>query len=403
MGLYKRVICPKCTQHHELRGDRDRLKNIECLRCGNVIKIADENAVYYIDYGHSKKRFRERVGADKEIAEKALRKRLTEIAENKFLDVRREQRVRFEDFSQEYLNTHAKQHKKSWVSDEYHIKHFNSVFKNKHLFEITAQDIEHFKMERQKEVSKSTVNRQMGVLRIIFNKAVAWGKLDKTPMKSVKFFQEPEGRLRFLEKDEITKLIDNCDKTLRPIVVLALHTGMRRGEIFNLQWQDIDFKRNIITLLDTKNGKPRKVPMNQLVVTALKEIAKNTNSTYIFCYEDGQRIRDVRKSFLTSLRKSGIKDFHFHDLRHTFASQLVMAGVDLNTVRELLGHKDITMTLRYSHLAQSHKQRAVDMLVGKQGFELGDTVATPEQTSLTAQNLVSSQHIAEEQHVSIGM
>jgi len=121
-------------------------------------------------------------------------------------------------------------------------------------------------------------------------------------------------------------------------------------------------KRDIITLLDTKNGQKREVPMNEQVKTALIRVRKHPESAFIFCNIKGKPIHDIRKSFSTALRKSDITNFRFHDLRHTFASQLVMSGVDLNTVRELLGHKDMTMTLRYSHLAQSHKQRAVDIL-----------------------------------------
>ena len=181
-------------------------------------------------------------------------------------------------------------------------------------------------------------------------------------MKNVQFLKEPAGRVRFLEREEIIKLLSNCSKKLRPIIVLALFTGFRRGEIFNLKWRDIDFRRNIITLLDTKNGEKREVPMNEQVKTALIRVRKHPESEYIFCGQDGKPCHDIRKSFFTLLNKSGIKDFRFHDLRHTFASHLVMSGVDLNTVRELMGHKDMTMTLRYSHLAQSHKQRAVDLL-----------------------------------------
>lgn len=267
----------------------------------------------------------------------------------------------------------GKQHKKSWATDSYHINDFNLFFKGKLLSEITAQDIERFKMERQLHVSKSSVNRQLGVLRCMFNKTVSWEKLHDNPMKSVQFYPEPEGRLRFLEKEQIKTLIENCSTRLRPIVIVAIYTGMRRGEILNLHWQDVDFKRNVITLLDTKSGPQRKLPMNALVQKTLQELDRNPLSPFVFCYEKGERIQDVRKSFSTALEKSGIINFHFHDLRHTFASQLVMAGVDLNTVRELMGHKDIKMTLRYAHLAPSHKQQAVEALAGAI-----DTVMTPE-------------------------
>ena len=304
------------------------------------------------------------------------------------------QKVKFEDFAKEYLNIHSKQHKKSWKTDDYLIKDLERFFKGKFLYEITPKDIEHFKIERlaekvgKKTVSPATVNRQLDVLSGILNKAVTWGKLQTSPMKSVQSLKVPPGRLRFLEKEEIIKLLSNCNKNLRPIVILALFTGMRRGEILGLKWHDIDVKRNIITLLDTKNGDKREVPMNEQVKTALIRVKKHPSTAYIFCNEKGIPVHDIRKSYSTALKKSGITNFRFHDLRHTFASQLVMSGIDLNTVRELLGHKDMTMTLRYSHLAQSHKQRAVDIL-GKKV----DTFWALEQKSEKPQNAQVSQVI----------
>lgn len=386
MGLYKRVCCPQCDKYQEFRNGEDKLRKATCPKCGYEFKITEQNAVYYLDYCHNKKRYREKVGPYKTIAEAALYKRRTQITENKFFDVSPDGKVKFEDFSKYYFDHHSKRFKKSWITDSYHIKDFNSFFKNKYLSEITAKEIERFQAVRLQKVSKSTVNRQLGVLRSMLNKAVAWGKLQNNPMKTVQFFPEPEGRLRFLEKEEIRRLIGNCDSRLRPIVVLAIYTGMRRGEILNLQWLDVDFKRNIITLLDTKNGKSRQVPMNSLVVAALNQIERHPKSRYVFCYENGERIQDVRKPFSTALNNSGIKDFHLHDLRHTFASQLVMAGVDLNTVRELLGHKDIKMTLRYAHLAPSHKQLAVEALVASI-----DTTLTQEQPPEVQVNFEASE------------
>lgn len=126
--------------------------------------------------------------------------------------------------------------------------------------------------------------------------------------------------------------------------MIALNTGMRRGEILGLKWRDVDIKRNVLYLRNTKNGDKREVPVNEQVKTALISTRRNPKSEYIFSKKDGSAIGDIKKSFLTALRKSGIKDFHFHDLRHTFASQLVMSGIDLNTVQELLEHKTIQMT-----------------------------------------------------------
>ena len=336
--------------------------------------VKRKNGNYFIDYRlPNGRRVREKIGTSKKLAENVLRKRKVEIAEGKGLAIVKAEKIKFEDFAQEYLNIHSKQHKKSWVTDSFHIKDLGEFFNGKLLYEINAKDIEYFKLERLKQkigqtdktVSPSTINRQLGTLRGMFNKAVAWGQLQINPMKSVQFLKEPAGRLRFLETEEIVKLLSNCSSTLRPIVILAVFAGMRRGEILKLKWNNIDYKRGIITLLDTKNGEKRELPMNKEVKDAFIQVRKHPESPYVFCNEQGQPRHDIRKSFSTALRKSDITDFRFHDLRHSFASQLVMAGVDLNTVRELLGHKDITMTLRYSHLAPRHKQHAVDILSKK--------------------------------------
>ncbi len=242
-------------------------------------------------------------------------------------------------------------------------KQFKAIFEGRYLDEIRVVDIEKYKVEQTKTSAVATVNRKLSFLRSFFNKAIAWERYQGfNPVSKVKFLKENNTRLRFLEKEEISKLLSNSEGRLKEIITLALNTGMRKGEIFNLNWGDIDFTNRIIYLRETKSGEGREVPMNDEVCRVLKGIRRNPRSEYIFCYADGQRMMDIRRSFWTALRKSDIKNFHFHDLRHTFASQMVMSGVDLNTVRELMGHQTIEMTLRYAHLSPGHKRRAVDIL-----------------------------------------
>lgn len=325
--------------------------------------VVNKNGNWYIDYRlPNSKRRREKVGTSKKLAETVFSKRKVEIAEGKYLDIRKQEKTKFETFAEEFLNIHSKVSKKSWKSDYYNLQTLKEYFGGKYLYTITIKDIEKFKVERSAGVGPATVNRELATLKTMFSKAVIWEKLHENIARSVKFLKEPAGRLRFLEREEIVKVLANCNKKLRPIVVLALNTGMRRGEIFGLKWHDVDFKRNIITLLDTKNGEKREVYMNEQVKTALIRVRKHPESPYIFCNSLGKPHHDIRKSFFTALKKSGIKDFHFHDLRHTFASQLAMSGADINTIRELMGHRDIRMTLRYSHLSPSYKRRAVDVL-----------------------------------------
>jgi len=355
---------------------------------------------WYIDYYCNGRRKREKIGTSKKLAEIVLKKRKVAIAEGKFLDIKKEQKIRFEDFASEYLELHSKL-KKSYYTDVKIIGLLVKYFSGKYLYEITSLDIEKFKSARANQVKKSklkdgkeqfiapaTVNRSLAVLKSMFNRAIVWGKADNNPFKGVKLFKENNQRLRFLEKEEIGKLLENCYEHLKPIVIVALNTGMRKGEILGLRWRDIDIQRGIIHLLDTKNGEKREVPMNEIVQRTIIGVLKHPESQYIFCNNKGQPYGDIKKSFLTALGKSGIVNFHFHDLRHTFASQLVMSGVDLNTVRELLGHKSLEMTLRYSHLSPDHKKRAVDVL----GKRL-DTFWTPKQIEEKAQEIETLQLI----------
>jgi integrase len=201
-------------------------------------------------------------------------------------------------------------------------------------------------------------------------------------VKGIEFFKEDSGRLRFLEREEIPRLLSNCNDYLLPIVTVALNTGMRRGELFRLKWHDIDIRRDVIHLYKTKNGEARDIPMNEVVKATLIKVRKHPISPYVFCREDGKPYYNLRKSFFTALKKSDIVDFRFHDLRHTFASQLVMSGVDLNTVRELLGHKSLAMTLRYAHLSPNHKKRAVDVLAKQL-----DTFRPPEPQTVSVEEV----------------
>jgi len=338
---------------------------------GKVFQRTDRSLKdWYISYYEpSGRRVKKKIGPIKKLAEASLKKIEVSIAEGKYLEIKKQNKIKFKDFANEYLELHSKVNNRSWrKSDLRNIAALNKVFANKDLHEITPHMIEQFKAHRAKEVSPATVNRHLSCLKSIFSKAIAWDKFDgENPVKKIKLFKENNQRLRFLEKNEIKCLLTNCTKHLRPIVIIALHTGMRKGEVLGLKWCDLDFKRGIIYLYDTKNGEKREVPINEHVKTALLRTKRNPKSPYMFCKENGEPYKFINTSFFTALKKSGIKKFRFHDLRHTFASHLVMSGVDLNTVRELLGHKSLKMTLRYSHLSPSHKQRAVDVLSKSMG------------------------------------
>ena len=339
-----------------------------------------KNHSWHIDYRlPNGNRRREKIGQSKKLAETVLAKRKVEIAEGRFLDKKKAEKIKFEVFADEYFELHCKvNNKKSFnTADVHNIKRLKEFFSGLYLHEITIHKVQQFKAQRALEVAPATVNRQLACLKSMFNKAMAWGKFTgENPVKTIKLFKEDNQRLRFLEQEEISMLVLRCNEYIKPIVTVAINTGMRRGEIMGLKWRDIDFKRRIIHLYNTKNGEKREIPMNEIALNALIGVRKHPDSELIFVKKNGQPYGDFKKSFFTACQKSDIKNFRFHDLRHTFASHLVMSGVDLNTVRELLGHKSLAMTLRYAHLSPNHKKQAVDILGKKM-----DTIWTLKQES----------------------
>lgn len=325
-----------------------------------------------IDYSVNGVRKREIVGANKAMALKALQKKQVLIAENRYLDVKRLPKLKLKDLTEKYIDLYLKPNRPSWGNSEKHnIRHLKNYMGEKYLHEITPIDVEKFRLERLKFVSKCSINKNVGCLRAMFNKAIEWKLFEGVnPVKGIRFYKLDNRRLRFLEKEGIQRLLGHCEGHLKDIVEFAINTGMRKGEIFNLKWHDIDWNNGLIYLLQTKNHEKREIPFNESVRNILIRVRKNPESPYVFNSVNGKPFVDIKKSYYTALSKAGIKNLRFHDLRHTFASQLVMAGVDLVTVKELLGHKRIEMTLRYSHLSCDHKKRAVKVLENLNGAKL---------------------------------
>lgn len=243
---------------------------------------------------------------------------------------------------------------------------FDKEFEGKNIQDVTAWQIERYKAKRGEQFKPASVNRELALLKHLFSKALEWKRMKENPAKSVKRLKGETRRVRYLMPDEIQILVSNCDGLLRgflkPLVTVALHTGARKRELQNLQWPQVDFDLGLISLLDTKNGERRDIPMNETVKATLKGMERE--SEFVFPNRNEKRIDDaaVQLAFTEAVRMSKIEDFHFHDLRHTFASNLVMEGVELNDVRELLGHKKMGMTLRYAHLSPKHRAKVVNIL-----------------------------------------
>jgi integrase len=240
---------------------------------------------------------------------------------------------------------------------------FEKEFGGKNIQDITTWQIEKYKTERKKQFKPASVNRELALLKHMLPKAVEWKKLKENPAnKSVKFFKGAVNRVRFLMPDEIQILLTNCDGFLKPIVTVALHTGMRRGEILNLKWEQVNFEQGIITILDTKNSERKDIPMDETVKATLQGLDRR--GEFVFRNKAGMPFNTmiIHYSFHSALDRSGITDFRFHDLRHTFASNLVMAGVKIEKVQKLMGHKMIAMTQRYAHLAPGYLAESIKVL-----------------------------------------
>jgi integrase len=237
---------------------------------------------------------------------------------------------------------------------------------NLRLIDFSVELVEKIQTDLLKEKSIVSSNRTIAIIQAMFTKALDWEMIKEEDLKRVRKVKQLKGeakRLRYLSDDEAERLIYNCDKNLKNIVITALNTGMRKSEILKLTWDRVDLRNRIILLDKTKNGQRREIPINNTLLNVLSDIIRNLKTDYMFYNPETLKpYCDIQKSFTTALKKSKIFDFHFHDLRHTFASRLVMAGIDLTTVKELLGHKDIKMTLRYSHLSQAHIKKAVEIL-----------------------------------------
>jgi integrase len=236
-------------------------------------------------------------------------------------------------------------------------------FGNRPLGQITRAELQDWQALKRQKNKPATVNRLMGRLRHALNKAVEWDLLDESPMERLKFLPENNVRLHYLSMDQCNNLLEACFAShIRAMVTIALHTGMRRGEILNLEEQDIDFGSGSITIRDSKNGQPRHVPMDSTVRDLLSGYIPTAGSKHVFPTASGVRRSTVQKAFRNARIRAGMLHLHFHDLRHTFASHWVMSGGDLYVLRDILGHKSIQMTQRYAHLSPTYKRAMVDRM-----------------------------------------
>jgi integrase len=250
--------------------------------------------------------------------------------------------------------------------------HLKSVFGTARLSNIRRADLQRYVTQRSSKVAPGSIVKELNILKHIFHLAVDWELIPSNPAQGMKMPRVPSGRIRYLQPGELHAVLGACPTWLRPIAGLLAFTGMRRGEALALRWLDVDRKSERIMLPITKNGDGRIVWLNALACQVLDSIARNGASPtdHVFSVTSGVTPENVSLAFLRACRKVGIADFRLHDLRHTAASWLRMSGADLQDVAELLGHRDLRMTKRYSHLSPAHLSAAVKRLDNVFGHSL---------------------------------
>ena len=305
------------------------------------------------------------------------------------------------DFIDDTYMPWFKAHHKGHEKTQHTLSNNFETIMSQRLDAITGRDLEQIRTAWMQAGNKaSTVNRKMGSISGVFSRAVEWEYIDTHPLAKLKQLKvDSKGVIRYLAADETKRLRDALDARqdemkaeresanawrtdrqrepmpsllqlaftdhLKPMVLVSLNTGMRRGELFDLKWLAVNFDTKIITVAGatTKTSDTRHIPMNKETIGVLEAWKKQVSkSPYVFPGQGGGRFEDVKSAWLKLLERAQIEGFRWHDMRHDFASRLVMAGVPLNTVRDLLGHADIKMTLRYSHLAPGTKAAAVELI-----------------------------------------
>ena len=374
------VICPNC-------GAEYTVKHKKCPRCGAARPVG--RATYRIYVTHNYRRVK------KSISGITLTQARQIEAKAKQMMVDREYSL-FEDkiefsfyFEEKYLE-HARREKRSYSREETLYRLWiKPVIGSKTLASIGPLDIERIKTEMMNAgKSPRTVEYALAVVRHAFNRAIEWGIFSgRNPVSRVKKPRKDNRRVRFLTRDEAEALLNELKKhsiQVYEMAYLSLYTGMRFGEITNLTWQDVDFENNIITIKDPKNRESRSAyitrDMRYLLLEKFRREMPKSQSELLFKDSDGKKIVHISKTFPRVVDKLGLNrgvedprdKVVFHTLRHTFASWLAIQGTPIYTIKELMGHKTLAMTERYSHLIPDIKREAVEKLAGSTGKNGGE-------------------------------
>jgi integrase len=331
---------------------------------------------WYSDFWHNGNRYRKSWGPiSKKVAQEKEAKFRAEIFEGKHRQ--KSKRILFEVFSEKYLeNARLNKRSSSARRNQTSINMLMPHFKGKLISSIHPFMVEQYKKTRKDAgADPATINRDVATLKNMMNKAVEWDYLTKNPIAGVKKFKENNEKTWALSSEEEERLLAECDKRpqrkkyLKDLALFALHTGMRQEEIFKLKKENVKLKENYILVTDTKTHKNRNVPINDTLKSIFKKLMRG-DSEHVFTNEKDRPLTVLTNAFWRAVSDAGLIKwsgdkkirFRFHDLRHTFGSRLGMAGADLKTIMEIMGHETPKTAMRYQHPSPDHKLKAVKIL-----------------------------------------
>ena len=316
---------------------------------------------------------------NKNAAKQLLAIRKAEVLQRKYNPIKRREKRTFQDYSDEFLRwAKVNTKKKSFERYRTSVRQLLLHFKEKKMDELKRKDIESFKEKRKEEVSAASINRDLACLKKLYNNAIADEVVDSNPVAKINFMKEPIRSPHFLSEEQAAKLIRACDNiALKTFVIIGLNTGMRLNEILSLKWEQINFIDKIITLHNTKNSQEDSIPLTADVLRQLESIPRI--SEYVVVKEDGTRYVNFMKQWKKLIEKAKIGKVTPHVLRHTWATALVRAGVDLMTVKELGRWSDLKLVTRYSHIDATHRTREIHRLEGKFGSDTDSSTNNSEQ------------------------
>lgn len=305
---------------------------------------------------------------NRKLAQRICAKAITEVQEGRWFEGVKGKSITVPELLDRYCKEREKTRARNTIlRDKTLKKHIAGYFGQYSLANVTPDICNEYRQHRYEQgKAPATVNRELTLLRNAYNVAIRTYKwCAKNPVSETKFDRENNSRDRWLTVDEESRLLNSLEGRYREIVIIALYTGMRQDEVLSLKWHQIDLSRRTIVILESKNKEKRTIPVNQTVCDLLMEKRKVRHiSNYFFPSQAGTKIHasKITRAFVKARKKAGIENFRFHDLRHTFATRLAQAGVDLYKISKLLGHRDITTTQRYAHHYPESLRSSVEVL-----------------------------------------